>query len=121
MDDIFVQRGENFIVPSVLMKLPPSFKISNSFLLFELCRTCVELQNVGYCSVLPGIPGTRQNLPLFMGYLTEYLDNQQRLGQEVLLPQDYLSATLRCLWYLQSPSQQVLFLLFSGLSLIFLQ
>ena len=117
MDDIFVQRGEYFLPLSVLIKLPPSFKISNSFLLFELCRTCVELQNVGYiCSVLPKKPWTRQNLPLFMRYLAEYLDNEQRLGQNVLLPQDYLCATLRCLWYLQSSSQRVLFLSFSTLS-----
>ena len=117
IDDIFVQRGEHFISPSVLLKLPPSFKISNSFLLFELCRTCVELQKAGYiCSVLLGIPRTRRNLPLFMGYLAEYLDNQQRLGQELLLPQDYLSATLRCLWYLQSSSERVFVLV--ALSLI---
>ena len=122
MDDIFVQRGENFILLAVLLKLPPSFKISNSFLLFELCRTCGELQKLGYiCSVLPEIPWTHQNLPLFMGYLAEYLDNQQCLGQGVPLPQDYLSATLRCLWYLQSSSKQVSFLLFFSISLILLQ
>ena len=122
MNDIFVQQGENFLAPSILIKLPPSFRISNSFLLFELCRTCVELHNAGYiCSILPEIPNTRQNLPLFMRYLAEYLDSEQCLDQKALLPQDYLSATLRCLWYLQSPSQQVMFLSFSSLSLIFLQ
>jgi len=122
MHDIFVQHGENFLAPSILMRLPPSFKISNSFLLFELCRTCVELHNAGYISsVLPEIHNTCQNLPLFMRYLAEYLDNQQCLGQKVLLPQDNLSATLRCLWYLQSSTQQVLFLSLSSLSLIFLQ
>jgi len=122
MDDIFVQRGENFLVLSVLMKLPSSFRISNSFLLFELCRTCVELQNAGYIrSVLPEKFWMHRSLLFFMHYLAEYLDNQQCSGQNVLLPLDYLSATLRCLWYLQSSSQQVLFLSFSSLSLMFLQ
>ena len=43
-------------------------------------------------------------LSLLMTYLANYLDDQHRLGQEVLLPTDYLSASLRCLWYLQSSS-----------------
>ena len=122
MDDIFVKRGERFLALSILIKLPPSFTISNSFLLFELCRTCVELQNAGYlCPVLSEKFWMHQSLLFFMRYLAEYLDNQQHLGQKVLLPQDYLSATLRCLWYLQSSSQQVLFSSFSSLSLMFLQ
>ena len=122
INDIFFLRGEKFLALSILIKLPPSFRISNSFLLFELCRTCVELQNAGYiCSVLPEKFWMNQSLIFFMRYLAECLDNQQHLGQKVLLPQDYLSATLRCLWYLQSSSQQVLSLSLFSLSLMFLQ
>jgi len=51
-------------------------------------------------------------LLLFMSYLADYLDDQHRAGKKVLLPQDYLSASLRCLWYLQSSYRQVLFFFF---------
>ena len=46
-----------------------------------------------------------------MTYISDYLDNQHRLGQNVLLPDDYLCASLRCLWYLQVPSRHVFVLI----------
>ena len=38
-----------------------------------------------------------------MTYLVDYFEDQNRSGQSILLPEDYHSATLRCLWYLQTP------------------
>lgn len=43
-----------------------------------------------------------------MTYLADYFDDQRRSGQNVLMPEDYYSATLRCLWYLHTPSRQAL-------------
>ena len=56
-------------------------------------------------------------LLLFVSYLADYLHDQHRAGKKVLLPQDYLSASLRCLWYLQSSHGQVFFFFFSFCSL----
>ena len=105
MAEIFFQRGENFLPLPVLIKLAPASGLCNSFLLFELCRTFVELQKSRFIEPLslPVSIGPYW-LSLLMTYLTEYLDDLHRLGQEVLLPNDYLSASLRCLWYLQSSS-----------------
>jgi len=105
MADIFIQRGDNFLPLSILIKLAPVTGLSNSFLLFELCRTFAELQKSRFIMSLPFPRSTSPHrLSLFMAYLANYLDDQRRLGQEVLLPDDYLSASLRCLWYLQSSS-----------------
>ena len=106
MTDIFIQRGENFLPLPVLIKLAPTASLSNSFLLFELCWTFAELQGSGFIKPLC-FPQPIRPLWLspLMAYLADYLDDQHRLGQEVLLPNDYLSASLRCLWYLQSSNR----------------
>ena len=109
MADVFVQQGEGFLALSILIKHSSTFTLSNSFLLFELCRTCEELLKAGYitpsCFPLPRIHTIHQSLLLFMPYLADHLENQWRMCQKVLLPNSYLSAMFRCLWYLQSPSQ----------------
>ena len=103
MADIFIQRGDNFLPLSILIKLAPVTNLSNSFLLFELCRTFAELQKSRFIEPLSLLlPIKAHSLSLLMTYLADYLDYQHRLGEEVLLPNDYLSASLRCLWYLQS-------------------
>ena len=105
MADIFFQRGENFLPLPILIKLAPVTGLSNSFFLFELCRTFAELQKSRFIEPFPYSPPiSPPRLSLLMVYLADYLDDQHRLGQEVLLPNDYISATLRCLWYLQSSS-----------------
>jgi len=43
-----------------------------------------------------------------MTYLADYFDDQRRSGQNVLIPEDYYFATLRCLWYLHTPSRRAL-------------
>ena len=43
-----------------------------------------------------------------MTYLANYFDDQRRSGQNVLTPEDYYSATLRCLWYLHTSRWQAL-------------
>ncbi len=106
MADIFVQQEQTILPLPILIKLGSATNLSNSFLLFELCRTFIGLENWGFVMSYPmGLLDTSPfHLTLLMTYLADYLDNQHRLGQEVLLPDDYLSASLRCLWYLQSSS-----------------
>jgi len=109
MAGVFVQQGEDFLALSILIRNSSEFTLSNSFLLFELCRTCDGLRKAGYItqsrSLLPRTHAIHQSLLLFMPYLADHLENQRRMYQKVLLPDSYLSATLRCLWYIQSPSQ----------------
>lgn len=106
MAGIFFQRGENFLPLPVLIKLAATTSLSNSFLLFELCSTFSELQKLRFIEPPFVRPPIRPLwLSPLMAYLADYLDDQHRLGQEVLLPSDYLSALLRCLWYLQSSSR----------------
>lgn len=115
MTQVFVKREENFLPLPVLLKLVPTSDHNNSFLLLELCRTCVGLLRAGFI---------RESLHLqiisphclshLMTYLADFLDNQHCLGEKILSPEDYTSATHRCLWYLQSSSRQVILpLLFS--------
>ena len=101
MTTVFFQRGENFLPLPVLIKFASISNFSNSFLLFELCWTCVELQKTEFIRVSPfrgGATSLDCLLP-FVIYLAGYLDDQN-----VLLPGDYISALRRCLWYLQSSS-----------------
>lgn len=114
----FVQH-EDFLPFSVLVKLASANNFSNSFLLFELCRICGELQKREVLEPDMLHVTSVTLLPLLTAYLANYLDDQCRLGQRVLLPDDYLSASLRCLWYLQTPSWHVLLLSSFGLPLIF--
>jgi len=105
MADIFVEQEQTILPLPILIKLGSATNLSNSFLLFELSRTFIMLENYGLVdSSWPmGLPDTSPlHLSLSMTYLADYLDDQHR--QEVLLPDDYLSASLRCLWYLQSSS-----------------
>jgi len=102
------------------VKLASANNLSNAFLLFELCRICGELQKREFLE--PDMSYTSVTLfPLLMTYLAKYLDDQCRLGQRVLVPDDYLCASLRCLWYLQTPSRHVLLSSSFTLSLIFPQ
>src|SRR6266545_6415529 len=104
MATVFVQRGEIFLPLPVLIKFAPISNFSNSFFLFELCRTCAELQKAGFIQFSPLLVVTSLDCLLpFSNYLADYLDDQK-----VLLPGDYTSALHRCLWYLQSPSWQVI-------------
>lgn len=106
MPDIFIQRGENFLPLPVLIKLGCATNLNNSFLLLELCHTFAQLQKSRFIEPTPfDMPASPSRLSLLMTYLADYLDDQHRLGQEVLMPDDYLCASLRCLWYLQSSSQ----------------
>jgi len=107
MANIFTQRGENFLPVPVLIKLATAtLNLSNPFLLFELCRAFEALQELEIImSFSYPLPTSSHRLSVRLTYLADYLDDQYRLGQKVLLPGDYLSALLRCLWYLQSPSR----------------
>jgi len=103
MATVFVQRGENFLPLPILIKFAMVSNFSNSLLLFELCRTCAELQKTGFIQFSPLLVVTSpDHLSLFTTYLAGYLDDQN-----VLLPKDYTSVLQRCLWYLQSSSWHV--------------
>jgi len=106
---VFSQKGEGFVPLPVLIVVATTHKFSNSFLLFELCRTCVLLQQTG-CIREESWITSPDLLLLFTTYLANYLQDQHSSCQSALLPEDYLMATLRCLWYLQSTSWQVHFL-----------
>src|SRR6266571_980021 len=95
---VFSQQGEGFVPLPVLIAVASTRKFSNSFLLFELCRTCVLLQQTG-CIREESWITSPDLLLLFSTYLADYLQDQH-----CSRPEDYLTATLRCLWYLQSSS-----------------
>ena len=67
------------------------------------------LENTGFIQEQVCLSLDPDHLLLFMTYLADYLDDQRRQGQNVLMPEDYQSAALRCLWYLQTPHRHVLF------------
>ena len=78
--------------------------------LFELCRTIADLEKTGFIkneSFLDWEP-VADDFLLWTTYLANYVDDQHRLGCNILLPEDYHSATLRCLWYLQTSRRQAL-------------
>ena len=116
MAAVFDQREEDMLPLPILIKLAAATNLSNSFLLFEFCRTFAKLQRAGFIE-FPSFPVTTSValLTLFITYLSNYLDDQHQLHQGIFLPADYGCASLRCLWYIQSPSRHVLFLSFSSL------
>lgn len=82
-------------------------------MLFELCRTLAGLKVVGFIKESdkdwqPDPDG----LFRCMAYLADFFDDQHCPVRDVLMPEDYHSATLRCLWYLQTPRRQVFPLLY---------
>ncbi len=95
------------------MKLALKYGLGNSFVILELCKTCIVLQQQGFVELdLRLLRPDHGRLFLFMEYLSEYLDDLQKT-ETIVPPDDYASATLRCLWYLQTPTRQVLlFLIF---------
>jgi len=103
MADIFVQRRENFLSLADLIRLTCATNHKNSFFLFELSQTISELEMSGFIR-RSGWVESDSSWPLFLAvkYLTGYLDDQHRLGDWVHLPDDYLSASIRCSSYLQS-------------------
>jgi len=109
----FVQQGEDCLTMPVLIKLASTeLGLSNSFLLIELCRTCFKLKNSDL-QILREWEADNvdpNRLSCFIRYLADYLENQHCSDsiQELLLPQHYVSAARRCLWYLQSSSRQVI-------------
>ena len=92
-----------------MIKLIPAHKLRNSFILFELCCTIADLEKSGFIKneFLDWEPVLGDFL-LWTTYLADYFDDQRRPGCNILLPEDYLSATLRCLWYLQTSRRQAL-------------
>ena len=108
MTSIFSQKGEGFVSLPILITQASKHKFSNSFVLFELCRTCMLLQQTGFVRE-ESWSASLDILLISTNYLADYLQDQDHSPQSVLLPDDYLTATLRCLWYLQSTSRYVLF------------
>jgi len=75
--------------------------------MFELCRAVAALKVAGFIKEndkdwQPDPDG----LFRCMTYLADYFDDQHCSGRSVLMPEDYHSATLRCLWYLHTPRRQ---------------
>src|SRR6266498_1096557 len=108
MLNVFSQQGESFVPLPILIAYASKHKFSNLFILFELCRTCMLLQQTGLIRE-ESWSVSLDFLLISTTYLADYLQDQHRLGQNVLSPKDYLTASLRCLWYLQSTSWQVSF------------
>jgi len=103
MATIFAQRGEDFLPLPVLINIASMTNFSNSFLLFELYRTSAALYEAGFIEASPGYQLTSLvSLSLLTTYLADYLESQN-----LLLADDYLSASLRCLFYLTSPNWYV--------------
>lgn len=101
-----IQPGDDVVPLSVLMKLGPS-DLSNSFLLFEFCRMCAAMKN----SMLIKESATfitPSRLSDCMTYLADFLDDWKGSEVNTFLQRDYITATLRCLWYLHTPSRYVL-------------
>ena len=90
------------------MKLALKYGIDNFFINLELCRTCIVLQQQGFIQVDWRLSRPdHDRLILFMKYLSCYLNYLEQT--ETVVPSDnYASTTLRCLWYLQGPTRQVL-------------
>jgi len=90
------------------MDLAATHKLSNSFLLFELCYTITVLENTGFIQHAGGWNVGVDRLMSYTNYLANYFYDQRSslTDQNILLPEDYQSATLCCLWYLQTPRRQ---------------
>jgi len=81
--------------------------LNNFFILFELCRTCAELQRKKWIKSLPIFHTEPKWLLLFASHLAQMTNHQNWIEDRATLDENYVSATLRCLWYLQVSSRQV--------------
>jgi len=116
MAKIFDLRGEDFLpLPILIIKFARA--PNNSFFLLELYRILANFPKLGvirqrnsYQSMLRKIFDFINSPRYYSGidlepYLANYLED--RLGQGALSLNDYLSASLRCLWYLQSSTDEL--------------
>ena len=108
MDKVFGLEGQSYLSLSVLIKLGTECGLSNTFFLLELCRTCGQLKKEKVIKELFDVNGANCLL-LCMHYLAPFLVDRHHLRKDVLLPEHYLLATQRCLWYLQTSNWQVMF------------
>jgi len=83
--------------------------LNNSFILSELCRTCAELQRAKWITSLPIFHTEPEWLLLFTSYLAEIMNHEDWIEDQATLDENYVFATLRCLWYLQVSTWQVHF------------